>query len=82
MGRHGNRPLQALLLLIGRSGITNTKIEDQAISFPVEESSSLLESLEALAEVREMKEHPERYHGYTDLDQMMKDLTQSETNPT
>ena len=32
------------------------------------------ESLEALAEVREMKQHPERYKGYTDAEAMMKEL--------
>ena len=32
------------------------------------------ELLEAFAEVDEMEAHPERYKGYTDIDEMMRDL--------
>ncbi len=32
------------------------------------------ETLEAMAEVEEMKRNPSRYKGYTDVDEMMKEL--------
>lgn len=32
------------------------------------------EILEALAEVEEMERHPENYKGYTDIDEMMREL--------
>lgn len=32
------------------------------------------ETREALDEVQDMKKHPERYKGYTDVDAMMKEL--------
>ena len=32
------------------------------------------ETLEAFAEVQDMKKHPDRYKGYTDVDDMMKEL--------
>ncbi|WP_298481785.1 hypothetical protein [uncultured Ruminococcus sp.] len=34
------------------------------------------ETLAAMEEVEEMKHHPEQYPGYTDVDEMMKDLLQ------
>ena len=40
-------------------------------SIPNEETAAA-----ALKEVSEMKQHPERYPGYTDVDTMMKDLLQ------
>ena len=38
--------------------------------------SSIPNEETALKEVSEMKQHPERYPGYTDVDTMMKDLLQ------
>lgn len=32
------------------------------------------ETLEAFAEVEEMKKNPDKYKGYTDVDEMMKEL--------
>ena len=32
------------------------------------------ETLEALAEVEEMKKNPDKFKGYTDVDEMMKEL--------
>ena len=32
------------------------------------------DTIEALAEVEDMELHPEKYKGYTDIDEMMKDL--------
>lgn len=32
------------------------------------------DTIEALAEVEEMERHPEKYKGYTDIDEMMKEL--------
>ena len=34
------------------------------------------ETRAAMAEVEEMKKHPEQYPGYTDIDEMMRDLLQ------
>lgn len=33
------------------------------------------ETREALAEVRRMEEHPEQYKGYTDVDEMFREMT-------
>lgn len=49
-------------------------VKEQAIPFRIGEPIPNIETLEALAEVKEMKEHPELYKGYTDVDQMMKEL--------
>ena len=32
------------------------------------------DTIEALAEVEEMERHPDKYKGYTDIDEMMKEL--------
>ena len=32
------------------------------------------DTIEALAEVEAMEQHPEKYKGYTDVDEMMKEL--------
>ena len=34
------------------------------------------ETLEAIREVEQMKKNPENYKGYTDVDEMMKELLQ------
>lgn len=49
-------------------------VKEQAIPFRIGESLPKVETLEALAEVAEMKKSPEKHKGYTDVDQMMKDL--------
>ena len=49
-------------------------IQRQGLPFEVALHHPNRESLEALAEVREMKQHPERYKGYTDAEAMMKEL--------
>ena len=49
-------------------------IQRQGLPFEVALNQPNRESLEALAEVREMKQHPERYKGYTDVEAMMKEL--------
>ncbi len=49
-------------------------IQRQGLPFEVALNQPNRESLEALAEVREMKHHPERYKGYTDAEAMMKEL--------
>ncbi len=33
-----------------------------------------IDTLEAIAEVEEMKKNPDKYKGYTDVDEMIKDL--------
>ena len=45
-------------------------------SFQTESSIPKEETAAAFYEVSEMKQHPERYPGYTDVDTMMKDLLQ------
>ncbi|WP_165069011.1 type II toxin-antitoxin system RelB/DinJ family antitoxin [Desulfovibrio sp. ZJ200] len=49
-------------------------IRRQGLPFDVALNRPNRETLEAIAEVREMKKHPERYKGYTDVDAMMKDM--------
>ena len=49
-------------------------IQRQGLPFEVALNQPNRESLEALAEVREMKQHSERYKGYTDAEAMMKEL--------
>lgn len=49
-------------------------IRRQGLPFEVTLSRPNSETLEALAEVEEMKRHPEQYKGYTDVDAMMKDM--------
>lgn len=49
-------------------------IQRQGLPFEVALNQPNRESLEALAEVREMKQHPERYKGYMDAEAMMKEL--------
>ena len=49
-------------------------VREQAIPFRIGEPVPNAETLEALAEVRKMKENPEQYKGYTDVDQMRKEL--------
>lgn len=49
-------------------------IQRQGLPFEVTLAQPNRETLEALAEVREMKKHPERYKGYTDAEDMMKEL--------
>lgn len=49
-------------------------IRRQGLPFEVTLSRPNRETLEALAEVEEMKRHPEQHKGYTDVDAMMKDM--------
>lgn len=49
-------------------------VREQAIPFRIGEPVPNAETLEALAEVEEMKKNPEKYRSYTDVDQMMKEL--------
>ncbi len=49
-------------------------IKEQAIPFRIGEPVPNAETLEALEEVKEMKKNPEKYRGYTDVDEMMKEL--------
>lgn len=49
-------------------------IQRQGLPFDVTLRRLNSETLEALEEVQEMKKHPERYKGYTDVDAMMKDM--------
>ncbi len=49
-------------------------IRRQGLPFSVTLNGPNSETLEAIAEVREMKKHPEQYKGYTDVDAMMKDM--------
>ena len=49
-------------------------IQRQGLPFEVTLNRMNSETLEAIAEVQEMKKHPERYKGYTDADTMMKEL--------
>lgn len=49
-------------------------IRRQGLPFDVALNRPNSETLEAIAEVREMKKHPEQYKGYTDVDAMMKDM--------
>ena len=49
-------------------------IQRQWLPFEVTLNRMNSETLEAIAEVQEMKKHPERYKGYTDADTKMKEL--------
>lgn len=49
-------------------------IRRQGLPFSVTLNGPNSETLEAIAEVREMKKHPEQYKGYTNVDAMMKDM--------
>ncbi|MEE3380975.1 MAG: type II toxin-antitoxin system RelB/DinJ family antitoxin [Succiniclasticum sp.] len=49
-------------------------VREQGIPFHVTRIVPNQDTLDALAEVKEMKRHPENYKGYQDVDEMMKDL--------
>ena len=49
-------------------------IQRQGLPFEVALERVPAETREALDEVQDMKKHPERYKGYTDVDAMMKEL--------
>ena len=49
-------------------------IQHQGIPFNVTLTKPNQETLDAMAEVVDMKIHPEKYKGYTDVDEMMKEL--------
>lgn len=49
-------------------------IHDGGIPFSLKVEQPNRETLEAFAEVEEMKKHPEKYKGYNDIDEMMRDL--------
>ena len=49
-------------------------VQRQGLPFEVTLNRANRETLEAIAEVREMKKHPEQFKGYTDVDAMMKEL--------
>ena len=49
-------------------------IQHQGIPFNVTLTKPNQETLDAMAEVVDMKIHPEKYKGYADVDEMMKEL--------
>ena len=49
-------------------------IQHQGIPFNVTLTKPNQETLDAMSEVVDMKIHPEKYKGYTDVDEMMKEL--------
>lgn len=49
-------------------------IQHQGIPFSITLTKPNQETLDAMAEVVDMKIHPEKYKGYTDVDEMMKEL--------
>ena len=49
-------------------------VQRQGLPFEVTLNRMNSETLEAIAEVQEMKKHPERDKGYADADAMMKEL--------
>ena len=49
-------------------------IQHQGIPCNVTLTKPNQETLDAMAEVVDMKIHPEKYKGYTDVDEMMKEL--------
>ena len=49
-------------------------IQHQGIPFNVTLTKPNQETLDAMAEVVDMKIHPEKYKGNTDVDEMMKEL--------
>lgn len=49
-------------------------IQRQGMPFEVVLDRLPSETREAFAEVQDMKKHPDRYKGYTDVDAMMKEL--------
>lgn len=51
-----------------------TMVRQQRIPFEVGLERPNAETLEALAELREMERNPAAYKSYTDVDQMMKEL--------
>ena len=66
-------------LMQGLDTLTETQLKALLLfihSFQTESSIPNEETAAALKEVSEMKQHPERYPGYTDVDTMMKDLLQ------
>lgn len=48
------------------------------LPFDVVKETPNAETLAALEEVEEMKKHPEKYKGYTDLDEMWADIEKEE----
>lgn len=49
-------------------------IQHQGIPFNITLTKPNQETLDAMAEVADMKRHPEKYKGYADADAMMKEL--------
>ena len=80
MDSAGKQQAQELFAALGMDMTTAVNIflrqaiQRQGLPFEVVLHQPNRESLEALAEVREMKQHPERYKGYTDAEAMMKEL--------
>lgn len=69
--------------LVGKLGLDITTyfmmaakqaIREQGIPFKVTASVPNADTLEAMAEVKRMKENPSEYKGYDDVDKMMEDL--------
>lgn len=56
--------------------LTDEQLEGFVLMFKdtVPEEDDEEDILEALAEVEEMERHPENYKGYTDIDEMMREL--------
>ena len=51
-------------------------VREQKIPFMLYKKTPNQETLEAIREVEQMKKNPENYKGYTDVDEMMKELLQ------
>jgi DNA-damage-inducible protein J len=54
----------------------NKALMEGGIPFDVRQPQFNEETMEAIDEVRRMKENPSAYRGYTDVDQMMEELLQ------
>lgn len=51
-------------------------VREQKIPFMISKKTPNEETLEAIREIEEMKKNPEKYKGYQNVDEMMKELLQ------
>ncbi len=49
-------------------------VREQRVPFEISLETPNADSKEALQEIADMKKHPEKYKGYSNVDEMMKDL--------
>jgi DNA-damage-inducible protein J len=49
-------------------------VREQRIPFIISRNVPNQETIQAINEIKDMKENPDRYKGYNDVDEMMKDI--------